>query len=250
MPKRAFVGMLVLVAILGVKLTSAQTPTDEPPSHPLEPYFELESVCDFPCWWDIHPGETDAQTAIDIMTSPPYNFTLIGDDPIEERDSLGFENRIPESKRDEYGPAVYAYVSFVLENGIVERIHVWPRVLELSEPFWLTNILTEYGTPDVMRIFAYHVPDYGFMANHPFFYWRDLGMAISYSGFYEELCFQIGVNELVLHRPGEPLPLLTYLDATEGELPLITEISDLTNEEFTQILLDNEGCLPDDLPVD
>jgi hypothetical protein len=92
--------------------------------------------------------------------------------------------------------------------------------------------------------------------------WESLGFAIGYERYSEvwegeertdtDLCFSlehIFYLKLIIYAPEDNEVYSTILTESQRSLRPITEISELSNADFSDLLMENKGCLPANLPV-
>lgn len=119
--------------------------------------------CELPCFWRIIPGETSWQNAYLFLSSFTYR---IDEGPIDKSLKNGIENLTASFQVYNNIPSYSDPISsrYLVTNGIVEKIDVFPRGTELR--YQIHTVLTEYGFPDEVLLFLSDVSP----AGKPWFY--------------------------------------------------------------------------------
>jgi hypothetical protein len=249
------------------------TPTQVPPETSLDEWTQIMmpvEECLLPCWWTILPGKTSADEVENILTNRFQSLLIqryveIGTD----LDTFLVDNFIATvDKRDTTVPIVVLLIH--ANDGIVEDITVasppGERVGTAFAPAWeyynIENAPKNLGIPDAIRIAGYPTST-GTSVYYLMFIWRELGLIIDFERLSPQatgatpepnipICFHTtSLNQITIklqsptsERTLEELGI--YGTAASEDISLVT---DFTPEEFIQILEENEGCLPPDLPI-
>lgn len=270
--------LFILMIELNVWYASSQEATPEP--IPLiasvDEWQEIlmpTQVCSLPCWWNVYPGETTLQEAKEDLEQRLEGYVWLD----WTTDKGNYEGIIayPENPIDrESLPRVEVYKPFGLtlqadKDGVVDIISIgFSEAVPLEQRivwkyFEPVNLITEYGTPDYIRT-DLRQTETGLAGVSLILHWEDIDFAVAYDitlSFMEgtsksgqPLCFNMdtvtGFSINLQHPENERL-----IEELSGEgwiigTQALDEISDLTEEEFADILIENEGCLPVDLPIE
>lgn len=261
-----------IIAILKVDIeqstpTSAQepmSPTLVPANTTLEDWQDIlrpSENCLLPCLWGLIPGKT---------TLPEVAFTLfqnfegvrVGNDFFLENNSLLTTTFF----YDFEGTERLFETQFHFRNRTLEFIFIrynmkFDSTIEAMNYFSIRNLVQEYGVPDSIRIQA-NASNEGLVANHLQFYWRDIGLYVYYDRCEDncedfsntsssDVCFQLSnLSTLTvgLYDPAAAQTLEDLMTQQRYESEVI-EILGLTNQEFIDLIVQENYCLPFDLPI-
>ncbi len=143
---------------------------------PEDAYLQLKKVlennidCRLPCWWGIVPGKTPWKEAEEKLVA----FNNIGS-PRGSADLFFISVHLPVPK--EMGTLNHSYK---IKEGIVVGINAY--VYDLSPFLHLSNVLTEYGSPDEVFLKTFRSEENG---THPYqvdLFYEELGVLLEYSG--------------------------------------------------------------------
>jgi hypothetical protein len=224
--------------------------------------FHPAEECELPCWLGIVPGTTSLNQAADIILArfEGLRDPRERDDPTPER--MAFIG--PGMNLDGSGELLVRVTSIDLkaDDGIVQVIETdfVGDAVNAGEYFTLTDMLDIYGVPDLVMMEAWQDEEVGLLALSLVLDWQSVGLSISYDRTYEAVnlggldCFhfdQLSGIEVYLYLPGE---LTVQTAADEGDYvnrfpDELSKISDLSNVDLVEILLQHDGCLPNNLRV-
>lgn len=246
----------VVRAIITVNpVNDAPTLTPLPPDASLEDWitaYTPSEECPLPCWWGIIPGETSYAEALEIAASRHIEHISYGpvqDHPIQIAGVWYFPTEIE---------SIESQIMLGLSGESVEYVGLLGSHPLLTY-FSLLNMLNQYGVPSHIRLDAGRI-DQNVLASMLLLDWENISTSVGYfyfTGFAESpapppYCFTFENAAIYVfpHKPGFTMPTtIVFPDATENSLRPLSEISDYTNAEFAQILLNNHGCLPNDLEI-
>jgi hypothetical protein len=269
--------VLLLPTIIGLKpnrFSAAQglTPSATAPVPPTtveawRPFFEPTVECLLPCWWGIVLGQTNIQEAQLLLlqaipafedAQSPFNIPRLPNE-------AGFVQTVGTLIDDEINPLRFS-LTLGSTNGVVDVISMGGSIADITDYFDLFNLLEIYGTPSSIRLGADQTGpgERGLTASRLLVEWKTIGLAIPYrrreiinaSGAspvpFTPQCFNHTdvIYTVTLHDPQKTLRLDEITDADERSLRRIEEVTDYSIEEFVQLLINNNGCLPSDLLVD
>ncbi|MDH5506850.1 MAG: hypothetical protein OEZ02_06480 [Anaerolineae bacterium] len=96
--------------------------------------FETNGGCRLPCWWGITPGQTTWEQAFQIL------------EPITDRISFSFHRiRVNVPAGDAFSRPYLYQIHSVDDNQVITMI---TASLADPYPFWLTDMVAQYGLPD------------------------------------------------------------------------------------------------------
>lgn len=236
--------------------------------------------CPLPCWWDITPGETTVDEAIEVLRNRFASFRLLG---WQTTPYFYGNTTIPGIDLQEAGTTnemlVISLATRSIDDEIIDALEFsmlyGPNEPEANEHifeyFEVVDLVDVYGVPEHISVLTVNIED----QDKIFFiilYWEELGFSISYdfefSIWYEESregisplsqpCFNIDALSTVRNSSAMQVTLLhpeNDVDLSNLVYPPpiygtpVFEATGLSNEEFTSLLLENDGCLPADLHV-
>lgn len=237
-----------------------------------EPLLRPNENCQLPCWWGIHPG---ISSEIEVMAILNNIFTEARITPTMNNEINRRQTRASTFRFDGY-PDVVSPVSVSVtydDNETVEYIslrsgdrHTFGVETQLAWSYFDIRVtLGQYGTPSSIELFAWKpAPEWGVVIDHLWLYWDALGLAIEYNACRgacdnnepehgEPVCYnleEIAGLHLFLLSPESQLTLYDITQYWIRQSRPLQDVSDLTNAEFVQILLNNNGCVPADIPID
>jgi hypothetical protein len=260
------IGLFVLAHWIQVtNLTNAQPPSPISPNAPIEVWealLEPTEGCPLPCLWGIVPGQTSFENVQpSIQSRFPYVEIFGGVAEYPPYQGMVFENftyqstNLPMSELSDIG-----LLDIYATNGVVDLITLissdnsepnFPEPLQAWDYFLPVNMITLYGPPDVIYLYAEQKET--LISTHLSFYW-DQGIEVSYIKFGLETIPCYGAGQILgyvvrLTNPGNLERIFLQNDPASYGLRRLDEISNYTNAEFAQLLVDNQGCLPSDLAV-
>lgn len=144
----------------------------EPKERTLE-LLQGNNDCKLPCWWGIIPGETQQNTAVNILRP----FSIISTE--KSSDWLVYFVRSPiDSVYSDIGEV---RMTIAIQNRIVREMEIYGFN---EESYTLSSILNDYGTPDGIYISTYE-SDYGLPVGIvPFtlaMYYKEIGIMATFS---------------------------------------------------------------------
>lgn len=218
----------------------------------LEDPFIPDENCQLPCWWGIVPGETTLVEADQILTQMGINERSFGSGETFLT-GYGIYPEIPSITSEE--TRIYAHVP-ADENGNIQYFHISSTNAK-SGYLKTVSLLSNMGVPDRIYLYAEQTEKLGLLADNMVIYWDTIGIVtVNVRDYFlpleSPICLggsQSGFS-VTMYQPSTYVSLDQINQYLEGGLWLITDISDFTNAEFAQLLIDNDGCLPPNLPVD
>lgn len=227
-----------------------------------------QAGCEIPCWWNIIPGETEITDVQPILERSfqnlEFNLQEYDDGTISSFVS-GFESLYPS---DEQSPSKNPFMSFtantILNSDKVAYMLLLGRIFpnETTKTFatWnyfsATNLIETFGIPDSAYIMT-KPSEKGLIANNLRLYWNEIGLGVFYrrcrTGLCEDIinesdqpaCFNLdSLVDIVVsfENPNDSLSLEEILSSERHEGAI--NGSAITIEEFSEILLSNNDCLP------
>jgi len=238
-------------------------------------------ACQIPCWWDIVPGVTTIDQAKQMLE---YKFGSIVKRTFQGRYDATHEryylielyssnetiNRqvTPsfESMDHEFLPVLFLHILSKPDN-IVSSISLgsggfYLKWLDKPDTIWkdfeIINFLDTYGVPNTIRVRTMPTVE-GEKIFYMHLYWDEVGLGAIYD-FDGEMwteaqehgilpltsaCFNfanLDQSEFYFVSPGQEnnRPSIIRLEGSQT----ITELTGLSNREFTEILRENDGCIP------
>lgn len=250
------------------------TPTPIPQNAALEDWISIltpTTQCPLPCWQSIIPGDTTLDEAESILLAKfdGIESKRLSINAAQENMSVTkFRMRLENTPNETSGFVMCAY--FEATNDVVKNITLTSmedsmvgsnETILAWEAFSIRNTLHNYGTPDVVQTYLEQTSD-GLIGNSLWLYWEDYGLAVEYredlvvpsAGIPNApICYNLENLDYLRVWLQEPNNINSLLDTTSTfslGIKNLAEISDISNQEFRQILLNNNGCLPTNLPVD
>lgn len=144
--------------------------------------FETNGGCRLPCWWGITPGQTTWEQAFQIL------------EPLVDRASFTSDTinvNIP--VRGAFSPPYLIYRFTINDKQVITMITTNPPE---PYPFWLTDMVDQYGLPDEIILHG----------------WYPLADGVTgYSALYQELGFMVVYNAKI-NVKGVELEVCPYAD--------------------------------------
>ncbi len=222
--------------------------------------------CSLPCWWGIQPSSTTLSEAQTILQQKFAGISVTRE-PFGTNQEQIWAEKFRMSVNNKSVPPLILHL--VGNNQEVDYIELaLPESLTFgTEPslaweyFAIDNLIQVYGTPSTIRLVALH-ENGSLYAPMIVLYWDSVGMVIGYNYLYEGT-WQPNATESVCYDLANLSSVIVRLQSVNSSRSLeelsagfgsgtaeLSTISYLTNQEFAQILIQNNGCLPPSLPAD
>ncbi len=228
--------------------------------------------CPLPCWWGIYPGITTLDEAKRIIGETLEGQTWLTWASNEDYESIvafpenPVENGWELSKAEIYKP--FGLIIQGDENNMVDIILLGfsdslsiehRQVWKYFEP---VNLIDIYDTPSLVRTSLHRISG-ELVGVELILYWDDIDLGVGYdiTFSYQEgtsevggpLCFKTNTLSslgVYFQNANSPRPLEDLVSDTRtiSTRPL-SEITELSEEEFTAVFVENEGCIPTDFPI-
>jgi hypothetical protein len=229
----------VSVTLLPPSLTPLPTLSPNQAQEMVLNLLKNNADCVLPCWWGITPGKTLWQNAYHFLSSFAER---IDQGSINASTIFEVYNTIP-GYRDSIAS------SYIMTDGIVEKISVLPRGTELR--YQLYQVLTEYGMPDDVLLFMSDVSPAGSPWFYFYIFYVEKGFTVIFNGEaqLDNNIFQIcpdGLGpKLILIPPGSKDLYWMKRDAYDVpfQIPSINDFPGKSIESFYETMKIAGSCL-------
>jgi len=183
--------------------------------------------CRLPCWWGFTPGQTEWQTAQNLLTNVASKIYTSG--PSDK----SYEVYIPVPERIYPRPLRHFYY---VQDGIIERIEIQTGVETI---YWLPNFLSLYGPPTEVWLNTAGKPREGSLGFIMVLFYQHEGIMIEYQvpsaaiqGDHIQACPQKALfpGHLLLWAPPSNL---TFMEALTDTIGFNKEVSYFSIEDAT-----------------
>lgn len=204
--------------------------------------------CELPCYWGITPGETAWQNANQFFAS----FTdRIDQGPTKtyEKNGANYSETGYEVKKTipDYSDPVSS--SYMVKNGIVEKIYVFPIATELR--YQLHQVLLKFGIPDEVLAYLLEDTPSGKSWFQFFLFYKDRGITAVYEGQAHhdgnvlQVCPEAIGPKLILIPPRSKDVYGMERDAYDApfRIPSLNDLPGKSIESFYETMKVSGACL-------
>lgn len=263
--------LILQISLIYSTSTQAQgnaTPTTVPITAQQEDWqtlFEPNEACSLPCLWGIMPGKsTLAEVGYTLLqnfegvTIYSSNFTD-NESLLNAEFNFDFENV----------STPFLESQFHFTNRTLEHIFISAKAdrfmgsipIQTLNYFSAVNLLQVYGVPDSIRLYA-NESSTGIIADNLQFYWNNVGLYVHYQRCFNwcqdieiidnvSICFNVDnliILTVGLDNPNSEQSIEDIISIERNEMS-VEDVLGLTEEEFSQLVTKNDGCLPPDIQV-